>query len=877
MPTQEEVQYQQQLLQIYRRNLAQLLLQQAQQGGEAYVSLSNVNSIQEAREGIRRIKKTLRGWHISVYEDIRDDQHDVITGAAGITDTSIMLSGETSGTNESNLPNFETVHIETDLTVPSPKRFYLGYLPTWSDLAADLDVRRSVIYDNNRVEYCSLIDIITQELPISNVFVIYGEAGSGKSTFLRRIMFDLKRQGFLVFRSLQNINIDFEKLIEHVRLLDNKRKYIFIDDAQNYATIISYLSIELGAIAPETLIICAARKNEWNEHNKSKSRPQLEEIFLPTLSSFEIEQLLFRLKANDLLGKLRGLSEEEQQQVFSQEENKQLLVTLLESTQGKRFQDIVIDEFNGIQNEDAKFVYLSICVSAKIHLSVPEEVMQLTTHCQNRIDFVINILPSLDLVISRIKTAYGYEWIPRHRVIGDELVSRLCNNASDRLSIWRELLSRLSSVSRPYQSVQYFAANLLRRLDQTKYLLDTEVEDFVELMLSAGSGMDWRTILTDGKIGRTHPNQFQFRIAAETIRKYRGDDEAIIVIREGLAIKVNWNNLRLYQAIIEFERDNKDIADLIVQRILALADYDEIERKTILPIDLAVNLAIFKKREDFNLALEYLLMADGHIHKGMTDISRYFIVLSEVYENLGMIDQARISLERGVNFVRAPKWMVGSLKKALVQHLIKHKNEEFFSWIKVNYIGRILPIDMTRDLAMHAMIEGDFLAARRVIETSENSKLAINKLQKKVSKLGSTRFLDFLSDLSQDALILGSESAEQSYKRGIETFIEVMKKADLLSSTLEPSEEINKLRVEVDSIANKLGETNPKAIHMIRRAIILLGLEYVQAIVDQAFQIEIQGGMMISDNSRRRTLGGVFFQLLQQNVSKRQWGLIQPQ
>jgi hypothetical protein len=74
MATQEEIWQQQQLLNIYRQNLAHSLRQQAAQGGEIHASPATANSIHNAREDIERVKNILSSWGIPV-EDHPDDKH----------------------------------------------------------------------------------------------------------------------------------------------------------------------------------------------------------------------------------------------------------------------------------------------------------------------------------------------------------------------------------------------------------------------------------------------------------------------------------------------------------------------------------------------------------------------------------------------------------------------------------------------------------------------------------------------------------------------------------------------------------------------------------------------------------------------------------
>lgn len=73
MPNQDDIKHQQELLSIHQRNLAHLVNQAAQHGGEPFAPPIIMNSIGEARDNIRRIKKVLRDYGVPVADGANEE------------------------------------------------------------------------------------------------------------------------------------------------------------------------------------------------------------------------------------------------------------------------------------------------------------------------------------------------------------------------------------------------------------------------------------------------------------------------------------------------------------------------------------------------------------------------------------------------------------------------------------------------------------------------------------------------------------------------------------------------------------------------------------------------------------------------------------
>src|SRR5207247_9729019 len=67
-------------------------------------------------------------------------------------------------------------------------------------------------------------------------------------------------------------------------------------------------------------------------------------------------------------------------------------------------------------------------------------------------------------------------------------------------------------------------------------------------------------------------------------------------------------------------------------------------------------------------------------------------------------------------------------------------------------------------------------------------------------------------------------------------------------------------------IAEQLGENAEEPRAQIYRTVKRLGIEQALGFLQQTHEIEAQGGRMVTDGSRRRTPGGVFFLLIKERV-----------
>jgi RNA recognition motif-containing protein len=84
---------------------------------------------------------------------------------------------------------------------------------------------------------------------------------------------------------------------------------------------------------------------------------------------------------------------------------------------------------------------------------------------------------------------------------------------------------------------------------------------------------------------------------------------------------------------------------------------------------------------------------------------------------------------------------------------------------------------------------------------------------------------------------------------------------------VDPRELTAKQRKAIEDILAQLEETDDVPLRQIDAMARLCGLPFVEALVNEALEVEAGEGIMTSDGTRRRSKGGVFFYLARYRMS----------
>ncbi len=660
---------------------------------------------------------------------------------------------------------------------PNPQRFFLGWKPTFADLQANVDVRRTLRLGATEVPYEHFKDDIRRADGASHLYVVFGEGGTGKTTFLRRLALDFAVEGQRVHRALVGTTIRPSRVIDYAKQDPAMSTLLIIDDAHVAAKQLLDLNEELTLFPNKTLVVAGARRNEWNVGVRPIRESGFRSVQLALLSRAETETLIENLQRTDSLGQLASLSSAKRVEMLMVGARRQLLAGLLEATHGAGFREIIRNEYESINHDGARFLYAASCLMQRLGVLLRLPAAQAIALAPDRLSFEHEILTRLELVVQIEQAQFGTVLLPRHRNISNELVAQLCPTVPQQYDLALRSLQRLRGQRQANKLLQTTAIRVGQRM-LAKSFISTADDAFTtaEAVLGAGTanyewGMRLFThALRPQAVGRGfrgvrmyqvpigYPSQKQFLLAARILREHAGVDEAVQVLSEGLSIRDDWHLLTLALAKCRFDKGEIAAAESLVARVL---DANKSHRfgPIRLPISLAMALMKFRESENPELALEYMQLAAGECVDGMSDPQGYFVARGKLLLSLGRTADAMRLFEEADSKVVAPKWMVATIQKEHGSLLAEHDEEGFYRWVENRFPGdAVKPPFIVKLRGVIAVRKRNLVGVNAVLAEHPGSSALVGQLARTSLRNGDIQGVRFLRDIFLPSVAVGSKA-----------------------------------------------------------------------------------------------------------------------
>lgn len=246
------------------------------------------------------------------------------------------------------------------------EHFLTGSPPGWQIAASDIPVTLAATND--------LYDALSQAINNRDrLFIVHGQAGSGKTTALLQCMLRFSRE--LPDLPIYEIKSDAKSLRSALRLLEK------IHDGAHVLVYVSDVFLYGEALAEDAAfftsgrftIVSSARSGEWKEHLSRRLGDTASTFIYQRFGPSDYQPLIDRLVSYVPAPKFVRLAPNERIASLAKS-NSQLLIALREATESKKFSKIITDEYNSIVNTDARILLTLVGVATLARVGLSKEI-----------------------------------------------------------------------------------------------------------------------------------------------------------------------------------------------------------------------------------------------------------------------------------------------------------------------------------------------------------------------------------------------------------------------------------------------------------------------------------------------------------------------
>jgi len=217
------------------------------------------------------------------------------------------------------------------------RQFYRGFKPQWNDILDEVPAEiRSTKKFYEKVENSLSSGI--------NLVVVYGPAGSGKTTILMQVALQIADRKNLPVYFLSAPPDSLEKLIVELEGINTDRYLLFYDRLEAVAAELREI-IESG-ILKKGLFVGSERQHKWKSVIKHYLAELCDEPFhLHEINDFDAELILNKLEKFGPWTRLSKLKYRQRVDELITKSKRQLLIGLLETTYGEGYEKIIENEY----------------------------------------------------------------------------------------------------------------------------------------------------------------------------------------------------------------------------------------------------------------------------------------------------------------------------------------------------------------------------------------------------------------------------------------------------------------------------------------------------------------------------------------------------
>jgi SIR2-like protein len=363
---------------------------------------------------------------------------------------------------------------------PQAKGFFLGGEPSWGNIAAQVDFRRDALSD--RIKRTVLEALV--EAP-DKAIVIAGPAGSGKTTILRRVGYEIstgaeKNAPVLLLRDSFRAGNRFadswdSRLVSEVVRMSGKSVVLLVDNLEVHYRIARNLFSALRSQNIKAVIVAAVRSLDWSNLQDDYPMPGFETIELPdNLSSPEVDPFVAYLDRRGLIkfSPVQNAAYWHEQISGAHEHHLLGVMRSLSATGEQEFDEKIITEYFDLPDL-AKRAYEFICLTYQFGFPLPLDLLLMLLSCSEP-QFAEEVMAKDKdhVIITAANTLSGrLSYKARHRVIAEIVSSARWESAYLLCGALTEVIAKMN----PQSEDEYRLCRELLMSDDVRKVL-TEIE-----------------------------------------------------------------------------------------------------------------------------------------------------------------------------------------------------------------------------------------------------------------------------------------------------------------------------------------------------------------------------------------------------------------
>ena len=323
-----------------------------------------------------------------------------------------------------------------------PEDFYKGNVVGWSGIHLNYAIERSL---QTRFIQESFKKPEAERDQSVELIVITGAAGSGKTIFLRQLAWLSPQQTSSVPLWVKQGSQPEIESISELCVKTGERIYLFWDNLEINKNYISKFIKEARVRKLKVSIVGCERTNLWSSQCENLDEFSTKIYKLNRMSEEEIDKLMRQLEEFESLNPhLKSLTHEERCSYVESTSERHLLVALYEITTGRRFEEIILDEFTRILPKEAQSIYQTICTLNKYGISVRAGLLS-RIHKIDFKEFSTRLFKPLENIVYTIQS-YGddIQYVSRHPEIADIIDRYVLNTPELRINEYLEIIKCLN-------------------------------------------------------------------------------------------------------------------------------------------------------------------------------------------------------------------------------------------------------------------------------------------------------------------------------------------------------------------------------------------------------------------------------------------------